>query len=182
LGIARDEPDALRDALRAGMQHDVLVLSGGVSMGDYDLAPGLLAELGTEVLFDSVAMKPGRPMVFGLCGDTLVFGLPGNPVSVMVGTELFVAPTIKTMMGYGEVHPRRRRAKLAEALKNRLGRTAHVPGVLEDGEGGLMARPLRYHGSAHVHAMSMANALIVVPSDAARIEAGETVEVVELAF
>jgi len=180
LGIARDEPKALRDALLAGMEHDVLVLSGGVSMGDYDLAPGLLRELGTNILFDSIAVKPGRPMVFGLRGRTAVFGLPGNPVSVMVGTELFVVPAVKTMMGYGEVHPTRRLATTTAPLKNRIGRIAHVPGVLEETLDGLLATPLPYHGSAHIHAMTRANALLAVPADRDYVEAGETVEVVVL--
>ncbi len=131
-------------------------------------------------IFDSGAVKPGRPMVFGRCGRTVVFGLPGNPVSVMVGTELFVVPAIKTMMGYSDVHPPRRRATVTAPLKNRAGRVAHVPGILEDTEDGAIATPLSYHGSAHIHAMTRANALLVVPVDKTQIQPGETIEVVLL--
>jgi len=178
LGIAPDEPAGLKAALAEGMKCDALAVSGGVSAGDFDLVPGILAELGTEVLFDSVAMQPGRPTVFGRCGRTAVFGLPGNPVSVVVGTELFLVPALRAMMGYRDPLPPRRRARLAEAATHRPGRIAHVPGALDERSG--LVRPLPYHGSAHVHALSRANCLIVLPADEERVEAGTPVEVVLL--
>ncbi|MFP4056727.1 MAG: gephyrin-like molybdotransferase Glp [Candidatus Brocadiia bacterium] len=180
LGIAPDEPEGLRRSLAQGLDHDVLVVSGGVSMGDYDLVPGILAELGTEILFDSVAMQPGRPTVFGRCGPAAVFGLPGNPVSVLVAGELFLVPALKAMMGRRQVHPRRREATLVATARHRTGRLAHVPGVGEEGEGRWRVRPLPYHGSAHIHALSQANCLIILPADAAVVEAPAVVEVVEL--
>ncbi|MFW6162465.1 MAG: gephyrin-like molybdotransferase Glp, partial [Planctomycetota bacterium] len=180
LGIAPDDPAALREALKQGMEHDVLAVSGGVSMGDYDLVPGLLRELGAELFFEKVAMQPGKPTVFGRRGETLVFGLPGNPVSVLVASELFLVPAVKTMMGFRDVHPIRRTATLTERAKHRPGRVAHVPGRLAEGEGGWTVRPLGYHGSAHIHAMSQANCLLVLPPDVAVVEAPATVEVIEL--
>ncbi len=180
LGIARDEETDLRQAIREGLESDVLVLSGGVSMGDYDLVPGILKELGTEILFDSVAMQPGRPTVFGLCGATCIFGLPGNPVSVLVASELLLVPAMRAMMGHDEVSSPRRTVTLVERAKHRAGRIAHIPGLLAEGEDGPTARPLPYHGSAHIHALSESNCLIVLPSDVPVLEPGSTAEVIEL--
>ena len=180
LGIAPDEPSGLKAALAEGLKSDALVVSGGVSMGDFDLVPGLLRELGTDICFDSVAMQPGRPTVFGLRGRTAIFGLPGNPVSVLVACELFLVPALRRMMGYSDVLPRRRKAILVETASHRAGRVAHLPGVLAEGEDGLTVRPLPYHGSAHIHALSRANCLFVLPPDVATLEAPAAVEVVEL--
>jgi len=180
LGIAPDEPEALKAALAKGMDCDVLAVSGGVSMGDYDLVPGLLRELGTEVFFEKVAMQPGKPTVFGRRGKTAVFGLPGNPVSVLVACELFLVPAVRTMMGFADVHPPRRHAALLERTAHKPGRVAHKPGVLEDTGEGWTVHPLSYHGSAHIHALSRANCLIVLPLDVAVVEPPAVVEVIEL--
>jgi len=180
LGIASDDEAPLRDAIAKGLEHDILILSGGVSMGDYDLVPGVLKALGTEIIFDSVAMQPGRPAVYGRCGSAAVFGLPGNPVSVLVGTELLVAPAIRAMMGMANVSLAKRTARITERAKHRPGRLAHVPGVLSEADGHWSVRPLPYHGSAHIHALSEANCLMALPVDVPVIEAGEDVDVIEL--
>jgi len=180
LGIVPDEPQALKAALAKGMDYDVLAVSGGVSMGDYDLVPGLLRELGTEVFFEKVAMQPGKPTVFGHKGRTTVFGLPGNPVSVLVASELFLVPAVRTMMGFADVHPLRRQAAIVERAAHKPGRVAHRPGVLEETSEGWAVRPLSYHGSAHIHALSRANCLIVLPADVAVAEPPAAVEVIEL--
>ena len=180
LGIAPDEPEALKAALAKGMDYDVLAVSGGVSMGDCDLVPGLLRELGTEIFFEKVAMQPGKPTVFGRRGRTAVFGLPGNPVSVLVAGELFLVPAVRTMMGFADVHPPRRQAVLVERAAHKPGRVAHKPAVLEETGEGWAVRPLSYHGSAHIHALSRANCLIVLPPDVAVVEPPAVVEVIEL--
>ncbi len=180
LGVAPDAPKRLRAALARGMDCDALVVSGGVSTGDYDLVPAMLRDLGAELFFESVAMQPGRPTVFGRCGDAAVFGLPGNPVSVLVATELFVVPALKAMMGYAQVHPPRRRARLLQAAKHRPGRLAHLPAAMSEEADGWAVRPLPYHGSAHIHALIGANCLIVLPPDVAEVAAGVCVEVVQL--
>ena len=180
LPIAIDEPRPLEQALEDGLQADILVVSGGVSMGDYDLVPPTLERLGVRILFDSVAMQPGRPTVLGRRGDALVFGLPGNPVSVLVAGELFLVPAIKAIMGYAQPHPPRRKATLLERSKHRVGRLAHLPGVLAETDGAWTVRPLPYHGSAHIHALSQADCLLVLPSDVAVAEATQVVDVVEL--
>ena len=94
LGNAPDEKDASREAIERGLEADILVLSGGVSMGKYDLVEQVLADLGAEFHFTGVAIRPGRPAVFATCRNKLVFGLPGNPVSTMVTFELFVLPAV----------------------------------------------------------------------------------------
>src|SRR5207245_4967901 len=99
LGNAADRVEDLRMKIETGLEADVLVLSGGVSMGKYDLVETVLKDLGAEFYFDAVAIRPGRPAVFGKCGNTFVFGLPGNPVSTMVTFELFVVPTIDLLSG-----------------------------------------------------------------------------------
>ncbi len=180
LGVAPDAPKRLKVALAQGMQCDALVVSGGVSTGDFDLVPAILRDLGAELLFESVAMQPGRPTVFGRCCDAVVFGLPGNPVSVLVVAELLVVPALKRMMGYTQVHPPRRKARLSEAAKHRPGRLAHIPGVVSEEADGWSVRPLRYHGSAHINALTEANCLIPLAPDVAELAAGAAVEVVEL--
>jgi molybdopterin molybdotransferase len=94
LGIARDNLEDLRAQLSRGLEHDVLIVSGGVSMGKYDLVEQVFQELGVEILFDKIAMKPGKPTVFGHTGRTYVFGLPGNPISTMVSFHMFVRPLL----------------------------------------------------------------------------------------
>ena len=99
LGIARDDAEHLRSLIAEGLKYDVLILSGGVSAGKLDLVPGVLKELGVEALFHKVAMKPGKPVLFGVTpSKSIVFGLPGNPVSSLVCFELFVRPAIRKLM------------------------------------------------------------------------------------
>ncbi len=98
LGIARDNLEDLREKIRRGLGHDVLLVSGGVSMGKYDLVENVFAEFGVQVFFDKIAMKPGKPTVFGFRESTFVFGLPGNPVSTIVAFQMFVRPVIQTLL------------------------------------------------------------------------------------
>jgi molybdopterin molybdotransferase len=127
LGVAPDRQDAIAEALRAGLAADVLVVSGGVSAGDYDLVEPALLELGTTFLFTKVAVKPGAPLVFGRRGATLVFGLPGNPVSAQVTFDLFVRPALLKMQGARVVSRPRVSVELLAAVKNRSGRKSYVP-------------------------------------------------------
>src|SRR5206468_3568298 len=102
---AADDPPETRAALARGLEFDVLVTSGGVSVGPHDLVRGLLAELGVDEVFWRVAVKPGKPLSFGVRGRTLVFGLPGNPVSSLVCFELFVRPAVLALQGYADPKP-----------------------------------------------------------------------------
>jgi molybdopterin molybdotransferase len=179
LGVARDTEASLREFIRTGLGSDVLLLSGGVSMGRYDLVEKVLEEFGVEILVDAVALKPGKPLVFGVGDDgKLVFGLPGNPVSTMVTFELFVRTALARLEG--EENPVRDnlRARILDRLSNRGPRRAYLPGWLRAGEGGeLVAEPIPTKGSADIVAFSKANALLIVPEERDRIEPGEWVSV-----
>ena len=107
LGIARDNLEDLRAKIAQGLEHDVLIVSGGVSMGKYDLVETVFAEFGVEVLFDEIAMKPGKPTVFGHRSETYVFGLPGNPISTMVSFHMFVRPLILFLLKAESTSPKR---------------------------------------------------------------------------
>ena len=180
LGVVPDRQDAITEALRAGLAADLLVVSGGVSAGDYDLVEPALLELGTTFLFTKVAIKPGAPLVFGRRGETLVFGLPGNPVSAQVTFELFVRPALLRMQGARVVARPRVGVELTDPVKNHSGRKSHVPARVRFEGGRLVARPLRSMGSGDLTAHARANALVVIEADRPRVAAGETAEAVLL--
>jgi molybdopterin molybdotransferase len=176
LGVAPDRHDALVEALRAGLAADVLVVSGGVSAGDYDLVEPALLDLGATFLFTRVAIKPGAPLVFGTCGEALVFGLPGNPVSTQVTFDLFVRPALLKMQGARVLARPRVEVELLGAVGNRAGRRSHVPARVRFEGGRLVARPVRSMGSADLAAHARANALVVIEADRVQAAAGETAE------
>src|SRR5947208_3726415 len=131
LGNAADRVDDLRAKIERGLKEDLLVLSGGVSMGKYDLVEGVLKELGANFYFDAVAIRPGKPAVFGKCGDALVFGLPGNPVSTMVTFELFVVPALDLLSGTEARPLPLLQAKLSEPVDEKPGLTHFLPARVE---------------------------------------------------
>jgi molybdopterin molybdotransferase len=176
LGVAPDRQDAIAEALRAVVVADVLVVSGGVSAGDYDLVEPALLELGATFLFTKVAIKPGAPLVFGRLGEMLVFGLPGNPVSAQVTFDLFVRPALLKMQGARVLSRPRVGVELLGAVKNRSGRRSHVPARVRFEGGRLVARPVRSMGSGDLAAHARANALVVIEADRVQTSAGETVE------
>ena len=176
LGVAPDRQDAIAEALRAGLSADVLVVSGGVSAGDYDLVEPALLGLGATFLFTKVAIKPGAPLVFGRRSGTLVFGLPGNPVSAQVTFDLFVRPALLKMQGARVLARPRVEVELATAVKNRSGRKSHAPARVRFEGGRLVARPLRSMGSGDLAAHARANALVVIEADRPQAAAGETAE------
>jgi molybdopterin molybdotransferase len=176
LGVAADSEASIRELLDAGRNADVVLFSGGVSMGRFDLVENVLAERGIRVLVDAVALKPGKPLVFGV-GEhgKLVFGLPGNPVSTMVTFELFVRPALARLEGArGELSPVLK-ARLVSPLSSRGPRRAYLPGWVSSLEGELTARPIDTRGSADIVAYAKANALLIVPEDRDRIEGGDQV-------
>jgi molybdopterin molybdotransferase len=180
LGVAPDRRDETVAALRDGLSADVLVVSGGVSAGDYDLVEPALEELGVALLFTRVAIKPGAPLVFGRREQTLVFGLPGNPVSAQVTFDLFVRAALLRMQGACVVSRPRVEVELLAPLKNRSGRKAHVPSRVRFEDGRLVARPVRSMGSGDLVAHARANALVVLEAERTRTDAGETAEAVLL--
>jgi molybdopterin molybdotransferase len=181
-GIVMDEARALAQAIGRGLPSDLLLLSGGVSMGEFDLVEKALEEAGVEIYFRKIAIRPGKPAVFGRKGRCLVFGLPGNPVSSLVIFEVFVAPALRKMQGVPDPRSRTLSAILEERVTQRPGRTAYLPGSLRFQEGRARVQPLRSTGSADLFAHSRANALYVVPSERESVEAGESVSVLPLAW
>jgi molybdopterin molybdotransferase len=177
LGNAMDREDDLTAKIKRGLQEDLLVLSGGVSMGKYDLVENVLHALGAEFFFDAVAIRPGRPAVFGQCGGKFVFGLPGNPVSTMVTFELFVAPAMDLWSGM-EARPLPLiEARLADPLHEKPGLRHFLPARLQGRGADMEVRALKWQGSGDIAALGKANGFVVVPPDRPAIEAGEKVEV-----
>ena len=177
LGNARDSLDDLRAKIAAGLEADALILSGGVSMGKYDLVEPVLSEFAAEVVFDAVAIRPGKPVVFALCKGKPVFGLPGNPVSTMVTFALFVRPAIDILSG---TEPRSLpfiEATLTASLAEKPGLTHFLPAKLSRRGDKAHVSPVPWQGSGDVVAMAHANCLLVVPADRETIEAGEQVHV-----
>jgi molybdopterin molybdotransferase len=177
LGNALDRVDDLGAKIELGLKEDILVLSGGVSMGKYDLVETVLKSLGAEFYFDAVAIRPGKPAVFGRCRDTFVFGLPGNPVSTMVTFQLFVTPAIDVL---GGAHPRPLpllEANLTKTLHEKPGLTHFLPAYFEWTGISPEVCPLSWQGSGDIAALTHANCFIVVPADRQDIPAGEKVSV-----
>jgi molybdopterin molybdotransferase len=177
LGNAMDREDDLSSKIRRGLQEDLLVLSGGVSMGKYDLVEKVLKEMGAEFYFDAVAIRPGKPAVFGRCGETFFFGLPGNPVSTMVTFELFVTPAVDLLSGAEARALPLIEARLGEALHEKPGVTHFLPARIEAQGAKQEVRALKWQGSGDVAALAKANCYAVVPAEQEELAAGERVEV-----
>ena len=192
LGIALDSPEPLRAAVAQGLAADVLLLSGGVSAGDRDLVPGILAACGVERVFHKVRLKPGKPIWFGIlrrpaAAPTLVFGLPGNPASSLVCFELFARPAIQILAARprADWHLLRTRALLVASVKAAADRPVFLPCRLRPVGPQMEAEPLPWTGSSDLLGLASAAAiagaspgLIVLPAGAGRVEAGSEVEVV----
>src|SRR5467141_1321634 len=177
LGNAADRAEDLGEKIERGLREDALVLSGGVSMGKYDLVEKVLKAMGAEFFFDAVAIRPGKPTVFGVCQGKPVFGLPGNPVSTMVTFELFVAPALDLLNG-AEARPLPLvEARLGEALNEKLGLAHFLPARVEWRGGAPEVKALKWQGSGDIAALAKANCFLVVPSDRDKIAAGDRVSV-----
>lgn len=177
LGIARDEPEHLKEMLLRGLHYDVLLVSGGTSVGVHDYVRPTLEALGVQTKFWRVEMKPGHPMAFGVAPLTWVFGLPGNPVSSMVCFEEFVGPALRCIMGHRKLFRRTATARLARDVKHKHSRTEFVRVMLAMEGDGLVATPTGDQGSGILRSMAMAEGLLVVPSSSKGIAAGEQVTV-----
>lgn len=196
LGIARDNADDLRERISLGLTHDVLLLSGGVSAGQLDLVPSVLADLGVRQIFHKVRIKPGQPLWFGaydgpesapdpVRGNAApptaprcyVFGLPGNPVSSMVCTELFARRAVRRLMGTTPIEPACIRARLTCDHFNRGDRPTYHPAALEWTPKGAIVAPVPWIGSADLSATVCANAMALFSDADHHYRTGETVDV-----
>jgi molybdopterin molybdotransferase len=177
LSNAADRIDDLREKISRGLREEVLVLSGGVSMGKYDLVETVLKDLGTEFYFDAVAIRPGKPAVFGKCGDTFVFGLPGNPVSTMVTFELFVVPAIDLLSGAPARALPFVEARLAAALNEKPGLAHFLPARVQWRGTIPEVKALPWQGSGDIAALAHANCFLVVAADRSQVNIGETMPI-----
>jgi molybdopterin molybdotransferase len=174
LGTVPDEPAALAAAISAALAScDLVLLTGGVSEGDFDFVPRCLEEAGAEILFHGVAVKPGKPTLFARRGNAWIFGLPGNPVSTFVIFEIFVKPFLYRRMGL-DWSPPSFRAVLGEPVHRKsVERTEFLPVAVRRGE----AVPVAFHGSAHLNALAEANGLVRVERGVAEIARGTEIDV-----
>lgn len=182
LPLAGDDPELLKRLIReAASRSDVLVLSGGVSMGVYDFTKAALVALGAEIFFERVALRPGKPTVFARLGQTLIFGLPGNPVSVSVTFNLFARTALLAMQGARAAALSEEWAVLSRAVKGASERASYLPALLRtDERGRLLAEPLKWGGSSDFVAFAEATALLIVPQGTRALDALEVVRVVRL--
>ena len=185
LGIARDDPQELANLLKQGLEFDVLMVTGGSSVGVHDHVRPTLESLGVNMHFWRVEMRPGHPVAFGSTENTRVFGLPGNPVSSMVCFEQFVLPALRRMMGHPSLFRRTITARLAHEIKVRPGRTTFVRIVLErDASGAYIARSTGTQSSGVLLSMALADGLLVIPASIPGLAAGEqaTIQLLDGSF
>jgi len=181
LATVADDASAHRRALESGLAADVLVTSGGVSVGPHDLVRGLLAELGVEEIFWGVAVKPGKPLAFGVRGSTLVFGLPGNPVSSLVGAEVFVRPALLALQGASVPGPVYSAGSLASAIRRNAQRDEFVRARSVPAPTGVVLEPITGQESHMIARAATADALVHAPRGDGELAAGETVRYLPLA-
>lgn len=177
VGIAPDEKEALRRLILEGLQSDLLILSGGVSMGKYDLVKEVLGELGAEFIFHGVAIRPGKPLLFGRAREKFLFGLPGNPVSSYVTFELFARPALRVLAGEPFQEPVFLRARLAQPFRQRHRLTAFMPARVEMQEGVASVSLVGWQGSGDLVGVAAANCFLVVHPEQTEIAAGDWVDV-----
>ncbi len=182
LGIVEDDIHALIQTIGEGLETcDIVALSGGVSAGEYDLVQDGMRDLGVEVLFDRIRMKPGKPLTFGVKGAKQVFGLPGNPVSSVVGLELLMRPAIRKMQCMTDLHLPIVRTVLSADFRQTPGRKQFVPAhSVQDKNGAWESTWVGHHGSADLFSMARANSLFVVNAEDAHVHAGTELDLILL--
>jgi molybdopterin molybdotransferase len=177
LGIARDRKEEIDQKLRQGIRADILISSAGVSVGDYDFVKDVLKDLGMEMVFWKVAMRPGQPLAFGTIGGKPVFGLPGNPVSSMISFEQFVRPSLLKMMSCRQLFRPAIEAILKEEIRKITGRRYFIRGNVSFEKNQYFVTTTGEQGSGILRSMVRANGLIVIPEDQEMVKAGEKVRV-----
>ncbi len=180
LGIAKDTKEEISGGIRKGLEKDVLILSGGVSMGEYDLVGDVLKDFGAHIYFEKVALRPGKPVIFGKKDKTFIFALPGNPVASFVTFELFIYPAIRKMMGFPILHRTTLKASLETEILVKRKRREYRPAFLRSQNNQWLVSPVEWHGSADLLSTTRANCLLIVREDAEKLALGQLVDVVLL--
>jgi molybdopterin molybdotransferase len=173
-GIAKDtKEDTYEKVTKALAENDIILLTGGVSMGEFDFVAEVLTQVGIKLLFDSIAVTPGKPTTFGTIGNKSCFGLPGNPVSSFVIFDILVKPFLYKQMGYDYHAPEISLTMDFSFSRKKTARRLYIPVIIEKGK----VNDVEYHGSGHILALSFADAFIVIPVGKESIQKGEVVEV-----
>jgi molybdopterin molybdotransferase len=177
IGIARDHKAYIKNRVTQGLRHEMLLVTGGASVGDLDLMGEIFEELGFAILFSKVSMKPGKPVILAQAESTLIFALPGNPVSSATVFEVLVRPAIRKMMGYPVYGNQIISALLTQHFFNRSGRENYHPAVTWYEEGRFYCRPLMSRGSGDVTTYALSNSYLICPAEKAEASEGEPIEV-----
>jgi molybdopterin molybdotransferase len=175
LPVAGDEVDVTRVLIEEGLESDLLLLSGGVSAGKYDVVESALATLGAEFLFDRVLIQPGQPLVFGICQEKIFFGLPGNPASTMVCFEVFARAAVELLAGQRESALPLLESRLERAFQTKPGLTRFLPARLS--ADGASVTPVRWQGSGDIPALARANCFLVTDPEMREYAAGDRIRV-----
>ena len=178
--IVRDDKAATEGAIREALACDLILLTGGVSMGKFDFVEQALVALGAEFYFTGAKIQPGKPVVFGKVEERYFLGLPGNPISTMVTFALFAAPLVRALGGENGGGPQFRMAQLKEEVEVKAGLTRFLPAMIESSVRGAEVRRIGWQGSGDLAAAAKANAFLVIPETAERLTAGEIVTVMEI--
>jgi molybdopterin molybdotransferase len=177
LGIAEDTPEGLKEIITKGLQCDIIVTTGGVSMGKYDYVKEVMLDLGFSIKTEKIRMKPGKPLIFGTKDKKLLFGLPGNPVSTMISFLQFVRPAILTMMGAKHIHKPLISAVTENEIIKKPDRQHYLRGYFTIREGLFHVSTTGPQGSGILRSMSEANCLIIVPEGVSKVSKGEKVTI-----
>ncbi|HLI30396.1 MAG TPA: molybdopterin-binding protein, partial [Terriglobia bacterium] len=177
VGIAPDREEGLRALIAQGLEADLLLITGGVSVGKYDLVERVLEQLGAEYYFRGAAIRPGKPVVFGRARDRLFFGLPGNPLSTFVTFELFVRPALGVLAGAAFEEPVFLRARLANARAGKAGLTVFVPARVQMADGEPVVDLVSSQGSGDLVSLATANCFLVQHPEQTSMSAGDWVDI-----
>ena len=177
LGTAKDDKSTLQARIQKGLQSDVLILTGGVSVGELDLVQEVLQQLGATIFFEKVAIKPGKPTIFAKWEEKYIFALPGNPVSSATVFEVMVRPALRKMMGYPVYQNPQVRAILTQYFVNKSGRENYHPSVTWYEDGRFYCRPLGTKGSGDIATYAKSNSFLICPIEIKEIDENSEVEV-----
>jgi molybdopterin molybdotransferase len=180
LAVVRDDRVETEQAIREALSCDLVLLTGGVSMGKFDFVEQALVVLGAEFFFTGALIQPGKPVVFGKLPGAYFFGLPGNPISTIVTFALFAAPLLRALGGESQGGPRFGMARLDEDVRVKPGLTRFLPAQVESDVRGARLRRIGWQGSGDLAAAAQANGFLVVPETTERMTAGEIVTVIEI--